>query len=122
MRSDLSDYYDPMDPGFPDRGTEADVNAYLLQRKAKGLLNPTAALKRIQQLEASPRARSIGKSFPNHPLVEELNHITQLCEFNKLKLRVAELEDIIQRAKAASELVTVKGKAMVAVPYWFIKS
>lgn len=40
----------------------------------------------------------------------------------ELVQEVERLRDLLQRAKAESELIEHKGKPMVAVPYWFIKS
>lgn len=39
----LSDYYDPMDPGYPDRGTAQQVDDYLHKRRMEGKLAPHIA-------------------------------------------------------------------------------
>ena len=44
------------------------------------------------------------------------NNITEL------QAELRRLTDIINRAKAESEFVEIRGRSMVAVPYWFIKS
>lgn len=38
--ADLNDYYDPMDPGYPDRGSAEAVKQYLRKRKAQNRLSP----------------------------------------------------------------------------------
>lgn len=116
---DLSDYYDPMDPGFPDRGTQAQMDEYLRGRKAKGLLNASAAIAKLHAVAHSASWEATGKTRTE--LVAEHRAIDRKT-IVELTAEVKRLQDIIDRAKAESELVQSKGRAMVAVPYWFIKA
>jgi hypothetical protein len=111
-----------MDPGFPDRGTQAQMDEYLRGRKAKGLLNASAAIARLHQVaNTKPNLQSQSKSCFDR-LTASTDKQSDHATIAKLTTEVKRLQDIIDRAKAESELVQSKGRAMVAVPYWFIKA
>lgn len=52
----------------------------------------------------------------------ERNIETILEESARRQSEIERLSDVIQRAKQESELIEHKGKTMIAVPYWFMKS
>ena len=126
-KEDLSMYYDPMDPGFPDRGTQVQMDEYLRSRRAKNLLNASAAIAKlhavapIAKLHAAAHSAWEATGKTRTELVAEHRAIDRKT-INELTAEVKRLQDIIDRAKAESELIQSKGRAMVAVPYWFIKA
>ena len=58
-------------------------------------------------------------------LNNETKHILSEEEYQSLisdQLEKIRLRNIIDQAKRESELVELKGRQMIAVPYWFIKT
>jgi hypothetical protein len=56
MSLDLIDYFDPMDAGYPDRGSIEEQNRYLEKRRQRNLLGP-AALARLRE-RSEPTTRT----------------------------------------------------------------
>ena len=68
MSFDLIDYFDPMDAGYPDRGSIEEQNRYLEKRRARNLLGP-AALARLRMVSIE-HPKGNGVIYVNDKTVE----------------------------------------------------
>lgn len=104
---ELRDYYDPMDPGYPDRGTAEQQKAYLTKRRDAGRLSPDKALQRVAQLtDELARVKSVDRSdFSTRQSV--------------LRAQNAELQKELDACKANSEMYLWLKKRYLAVDFQY---
>lgn len=98
--AELAKYYDPMDPGFPDRGSEADVTRYLQSKADKGELNPEASRQLITELQAKLEAyeKPAVKSYSDHEYALVFDRTSEILNVNSDYVAIKKLAGVVRKA------------------------